>query len=77
MQSDDEVRLVFSVAEKIAFLERHGYTVNRKHVEREQHLHGSRYVPFLTVETTATKGEITMELHRAFARVLLDKILEL
>lgn len=77
MQSDDEVRLVFSVAEKIAFLERHGYTVDRKHVERDEHIHGSRSVTFLTVETRATKGEITMDLHRAFARVLLDKILEL
>lgn len=77
MQSDDEVRLVFSVDEKIAFLEKHGYKICRKHVEREQHLHGSLFIPFLSLEVTATKGEVKENLNKAFARVLTEKILEL
>lgn len=77
MNGFDEVRLVFSVAEKTAFLEKHGYVVERKHVTRDEHIHGSRTVSFMTAESTATKDEITMDLHRAFARVLLEKLLEL
>lgn len=77
MSDFEEVKLTFSVAEKVAFLQKHGYTIKRKVVEREQHLHGSAFVPFITVETTVTKGEYTSDLHTAFARVLLNKLLEL
>lgn len=77
MSYPENIVLTFSVAEKVAFLEKHGYTINRKVVEKEEHLHGSTFAPFITVETIATNGEITTDLHTAFARVLLNKLLEL
>lgn len=77
MSCPEDITLTFSVAEKVAFLQKHGYTVKRKIVEREQHLHGSTFAPLITIETTVTKGEYTTDLHTAFTRVLLNKLLEL
>lgn len=77
MSCPEDIMLTFSVAEKVEFLQKHGYTVKRKVVEREQHLHGSTFAPFITMEMTVTKGEYKTDLHTAFARVLLNKLLEL
>lgn len=77
MAEFDEIRLFFSVVEKIAFLERHGWLVKRRHVEREVHLHGSLFVPFLVVEMIATKGDESLDMHKAFETELRKELLKL
>lgn len=72
-----EFKLSFSVAEKEAFLIKNGYKVESRQVEREEHIHGSRFVPFLSVEVLAIKGEYKENIHEAFEHVLKAKIMEL
>ena len=71
------LNLHFSVAEKEEFLTRNGFTIERKVVERDEHIHGSRFVPFMSVEVKAVKGDYSSDLHRAFEQQIKAKLLNL
>ena len=77
MSFPEDIKLTFSVEEKVNFLKKHGYTIITNEVNKEHHLHGSTFVPFVDIEITVTKGDYKSDLHTAFTRVLLKKLLQL
>lgn len=74
---ENDIRLFFTLDEKRAFLERHGYVIKRIHVEKEVNIYQNVFQTMLTVETFAEKDGEQENMHTAFAKLIRQKILEL
>jgi len=74
---EEDVSFYFSVAEKKAFLERHGYVIERIHFEEEINIYQNVFTGVLTVKDVAVKDGKQHDIHRLFQTILRQKLLAL
>lgn len=65
----------FTELEQTAFLQKRGWTVDKREVEQETHIHGSRFITNKTEHWYAIKGSIELPLQIAFNQELKNKLI--
>lgn len=74
----DETVLFFSVAEKKAFLERHGYHIERESVTKSVNIYQNRFEDVVSAHDVAVdKDGMKHELHAIFEKELKQAIIKL
>jgi len=73
----DNIVLFFSIEQKKDFLERHGYTIERIHIEKSMSIYQNVFQDVISAQDVAVKDGVQSELHATFEKELKQAILKL
>ncbi len=73
----DNIVLFFSIEQKKGFLERHGYKIERIHIEKSMSIYQNVFQDVISAQDVAVKDGVQNELHATFEKELKQAILKL